>query len=199
VGKLTIDLDDSVERRFRRYIGSTYLKPHGKIKEVIEKAITDYCSESSITRFVDSLDLGEHVLLVGDDLESARRIELEFIAKSLTNGYNTLVLEQGPQRGSALTVAEEARVEGIELESDAASRLLHVVEVPEGSDYTELAVVPASGLLTKLKPPYAVLISGSLGSGTEANLERRIALDARLHEAFDTRMTLLCTYSALRD
>jgi hypothetical protein len=199
VGKLTIDLDDSVERRLRRYIGATYLKPHGKIKEVMEKAITDYCSRSGITRFVDSLDLGARALLVGDDAESAKRVELEFLAKSLAKGHNTLVLEQDARFGSAQTIAEEARGEGIELEPGAASRLLRVIEVLDDSDYAGLAAISTLSLPTKLQPPFTVLVSGSLGIGTVERLERRMALEARLHEAFDTRTTMLCSYPALRD
>jgi hypothetical protein len=198
VGKITIDLDDSVERRLRGYIGSTYPKPHGKIKEVMEKAITDYCSTASLTQFVGSLDLGEHVLLVGEDVESARRVELEFVAKSVDKGYNTVVLGQDHPARSVQTIVEEARSAGVELGRGAASRLLSVVAIPEHSDYTELATIHTFGPLMKLEPPVAVLISGSMG-GTEEGFERRLALDARLHEAFDIRMTMLCTYPALLD
>jgi hypothetical protein len=195
VGKLTIDLDDSVELRLRRHIGATYLKPHGKIKEVMEKAITDYCSRADITRFVDSLDLGPHALLVGDDVESVKRVELEFITRSLAKGHNTVVLEQGARFVSAQTVMEEARGEGIELEPGAASRLLRVVEVPDDGDYAGLAAVLTFSPLTKMQCPFAVPISGSFDISTPERLERRMALDAQLHEAFDTRATMLCSYS----
>jgi hypothetical protein len=199
VGKLTIDLDDSVERIFRHFIGANYLKPHGKIKEVMEKAIADYCSLSSVSRFVESLDLGEHVLLVGEDAESARRVELEFIAKSLAKGYNTVVLEQGPQHGSAETIAEEARSAGVEFAFGAQTGLLHVLTVPEDSTYPDLEAIPAFGLIKKLKAPCAVLISSDLGSGTEKAFERRVSMDARIHDVFDIGTTVLCSYRASRD
>jgi hypothetical protein len=44
---VVIDLDDKLEEKLRLYINKKYpIKPYGKLKEVVEEALTEYLTKT---------------------------------------------------------------------------------------------------------------------------------------------------------
>lgn len=88
MGKITFELDDDVDALLRNFVRNNYLKSHGQITQVVEKAIREFCDRQSLLDFVDSIGVGRHVLLLYQDADMGRTIEFRFILNGVKKGLH---------------------------------------------------------------------------------------------------------------
>jgi hypothetical protein len=163
LGRFSLELDDSIDALLRGYIKENYLRSHGKITNIIENAITAYCSNNGVVESVQNLGLGKHVVLLGEDRELARKILLSFLGSGISRGYHSLYLAPKEDGTTASDLVKEMVERSVPVSAPAALRLLHVVEVPVKSGVQPKAVVEE--VLARLKevpPPYYAVSAAPL-------------------------------------
>ena len=172
MGKITIELNDVIESKLRTFVRDNYLKPHGQLSTVIEKAIQEFVSRQSVLDFVDQIGQGRHVLLVYQDKEMARTVELRFLLNGLRKGLDVFYfLTSGEEITSELVnnqLAEYASQLGVSYNQKNVHILSLAYPPMHSKKMAKEAVRIVTAGIGSLSPAYAVVHFYSPSGGEEA-------------------------------
>lgn len=102
MGKITLELDNGTDAMLRTYLRNNYLRSHGQLTKVVAAAIREYVDRQKAFDYIDQIGIGRHVLLLYQDEELARRLELGFLLNGLRRGFHASYLISEGEAGASV-------------------------------------------------------------------------------------------------
>src|SRR3989442_1409407 len=187
MGKMTLDLDDEIESKLRAFVRHNYLRSHGQLTLVIEKAIQEFVERQSVFDFIDQIGEGRHALLLYQDQEMARTLELRFMLNGLKKGLHAVYFLPAKEKVTPELIREQLAVYASQLGVSYDREKAHVMPLTyPGLRSKRMAKDAVTSLLSGIggfSPAYAVVHFYSPSDGEQ---ERRaeVEIESELQASF---------------
>ena len=146
-------------------------------------------------KFVDSLDLKKHVVLVYDDWSFGKMIQFRFINNGLIKGENCIYLTHGDPK----IIKNEMDENGIDVKEFVQKDLLHIQQISSPEKDPNGILIGYENIVKQVtadkKPPYRFVGRIMPDIGIEEAMSVQIAIERMAHATFENlNSTVLCTY-----
>lgn len=147
------------------------------------------------SEFVDTLDIGKHVVFFYEKLEYGLMIEFRFINNGLLKGEQCIYATNG----DAKFIEDQMSYSGINVEDYKRKNLLHIYQIPNTMDDPEGALKGAEKIMNKIladsKPPFRVISIFIPEVNTDAEMAAAVDIERSRHASFSNlQCSWLCPY-----
>jgi hypothetical protein len=147
------------------------------------------------TSFVDTLDIGKHVVLFYEWFEYGLMLQFQFIKNGLLKGEHCIYATHGDPK----YIEDQMGYSGINVEEFRRKNLLHVYQIPNPMDDPEGPLKGAekitNKILTDAKPPFRVVSILIPEINTDAQMQTQLDVEQNRHALFgNLQCSWLCPY-----
>ncbi len=148
------------------------------------------------TSFVDTIDIGKHVVFFYEKLEYALMIQFQFIKNGLLRGQHCVYAMQGDTK----SIEDQMAYSGIHVEEFKRKDLLHFYQIPNAMDDPEGALKGAEKIMNKIfadsKPPFRVVSVFIPEINSDEQMAAALDIERNFHSSFSNlQCSWLCPYN----
>jgi len=145
--------------------------------------------------FVDSLDIGRHVVLFYERFEYGLMLQFQFIKNGLLKGEHCIY----GMHGDPKYIEDQMAYSGINVEEFRRKNLLHIYSIPNAMDDPEGPLKGAEKIANKIladsKPPFRIIATLIPEINTEAQMVAELDIERNRHASFSNlQCSWLCPY-----
>ena len=147
------------------------------------------------TSFVDTIDIGKHVVFFYEKLDYALMIQFQFIKNGLLRGEHCIYAMQGDTK----FIEDQMAYSGIHVEDFKRKDLLHFYQIPNVMDDPEGTLKSAEKIMNKIfadsKPPFRVVSVLVPEINSDAQMAAALDIERNCHSSFSNlQCSWLCPY-----
>lgn len=147
------------------------------------------------TSFVDSIEIGKHVVLFYEKLEYAFMIQFRFINRGLLRGEHCIYAMHGDTK----FIEDQMAYSGINVEEFKRKNLLHVYQIRNAMEDPEGALKGSEKIMSRIfadsKPPFRVVSVFVPEIDSEARMAAGLDIEYNFHSSFSNHQcSWLCPY-----
>ena len=145
--------------------------------------------------FVDTIDIGKHVVCFYEKLEYALMIQFQFIKNGLLRGHHCIYAMQGDTK----FIEDQMAYSGIHVEEFKTKDLLHFYQIPNVMEDPEGALKGANKIMNKMfansKPPFRIISLFVSEINSDAQMSAALDIEHIFHSSFSNlQCSWLCPY-----
>ncbi len=147
------------------------------------------------TSFVESIDVGKHVVYFYEKLEYALMIQFQFIKNGLSRGHQCIYAMPGDTK----SIADQMAYSGVLVEEFKKKNLLHFYQIPNVMVDPDGALKGSEKIMNKIfanvKPPFRVVSALVPEINSDVQMAAAIDIEHNIHSSFSNlHCSWLCPY-----